>query len=134
MNLHQIVSGAIGAINPFIPVTVQKSTGYTTDATGKRTPQFSNVATTGQVQALSGDDIKQLENLGIAIQGVMRSVYLNGDWQGLVRVDGTGGELFQFARPGHSQPDTWRVTQVLETWPDWCKVAVTLQDLTAKPF
>lgn len=134
MNLHQIVSGAIGTINPFLPVTVQKSTGYTTDATGRRTPQFTNISTTGQVQALSGDDIKQLTNLGIAIQGVMRAVYLNGDWQGLVRYDKTGGDMMLFVRPGRSVADTWRVTQVLETWPDWCKVVVTLQDLTSQPF
>lgn len=48
MDLHRIVSGAIGAINPMVPATVQISTGYTTSASGLRTPSY---ATPGSITA-----------------------------------------------------------------------------------
>lgn len=41
MNLHSVVSGAIGSINPFVPGTIQISTGYTTLDTGERVPAFA---------------------------------------------------------------------------------------------
>jgi len=42
MNLHSIVAGAIGTVNPFQPVTVQISTGPgATSASGKRSPTFA---------------------------------------------------------------------------------------------
>lgn len=127
MNLHAIVRGAINSINPDLPVTVKQNTGYTTDAAFKRTPTYSNTATTGQVQALSGKDLKQLESQGIQVQGVMRAVYLNGDWQGLRRYTQQGGDLLVFDIPDGT-PATWLVVQVLETWHvGWCKVAVSLQ-------
>lgn len=127
MNLHQIVRGAIGSVNPDLPVIVKQNTGWTQDATFKRVPTYTDTATTGQVQALSGKDLKQLESLGIAIQGVGRAVYLNGDWQGLRRYTEQGGDMMQFKLP-NGTPATWLVVQVLETWHvGWCKVAVSLQ-------
>jgi len=127
MNLHQVVSGAIGTINPHIPMTVRQSNGWTQDASFKRTPVFIDTPTKGQVQALSGKDLRQLEALGIAIQGVGRAVYLNGDWQGLRRYTEQGGDMLIFPLPD-GRPATWLVVQVLETWHvGWCKVAVSLQ-------
>lgn len=41
MNLHGVVSGAIGAVNPFVPGTIQISTGYSTSASGKRVPSYA---------------------------------------------------------------------------------------------
>jgi len=38
-----------------------------------------------------------------------------------VRPLAKGGDLLDFGG------QTWLVTAVLETWPDWCKVGVTLQ-------
>lgn len=55
MNLHQIASGAIAAVNPQVPVTVRISTGPSApDAAGKRTPTF---ATPGAFTAAIADDV-----------------------------------------------------------------------------
>lgn len=123
MNLHGIVSGAIGAVNPHTPgVVLKASAGYTTATSGKRTPLYDTFpGLVAQVQQLTTKDLRQLESLNI--QGSQRAIYLYGVVQAIVRVAQKGGDLLIL-------PDgtTWLTTAVLEQWPDWCKVAVTLQN------
>lgn len=122
MNLHQIVSGNIQAINPYIKLIVQVSTGYTTNPDGSRVPTYAKSQIVfGDVQALQYTDIIQLDALNI--QGERRKIYINGQVDGLVRVDNKGGDLI-------TDPDgkVWLVAMVLEYWHDWVSVAVTLQD------
>jgi hypothetical protein len=122
MNLHQIVSGAIGTINPFQTATVQYSSGYTTSPDGSQIPQYTVIGGVQvQVQALTAKELQHLDSLNI--QGVMRAIYLNGDVQGVDRPLGKGGDLFVLST------GKWLTTIVLETWDGgWCKVAVTLQE------
>lgn len=123
MNLHSAVAGAIGAINPFIPVSIQRSTGYTVAPGGKQVPSYATVPSMmGQKQPLSGSDIYRLNTLNI--QGVTCKMYLNGNYEGVVRDDGQGGDLFTFGTPAK----LYLVTQVMERWPDWCCVALTMQE------
>lgn len=121
MNLQQIATGVISAVNPTVAATVQMSTGYTTSADGTRTPTYSAQAAQVQVQALSGKELALLS--GLNIQGVLRKIYLNGDWEGLVRPAGKGGDLVTL-------PDgtVWLIVQVLEHWPDWTSAAIALQN------
>jgi hypothetical protein len=128
MNLHGIVSGIISAVNPMTPATLQISTGSTTNAGGVRTPTYGYPQqVSAQIQALTADDLRQLD--GLNIQGTKRGIYLMGKLDGLVRVDGKGGDLITFP-DGTVWPfgTTWLTVQVLEQWPDWCKVAATLQN------
>lgn len=121
VNLHGIVSGAIGAINPLAPIAIRVSTGSITAPGGKRTPTYAATQNVfGQVQALSAGDIQQIE--GLNIQGEKRSVYINGRVDGLIREDNKGGDLVTFNN------QTWLVAHVLEYWPDWCKFIITRQD------
>lgn len=130
MNLHQVASGVIAAVNPFQPVTIQASTGYATAAGGKRTPTYAPaVNASGQVQDLTGKDLRQLE--GLNISGSQRTIYLNGIVSGVVRMSQRGGDLITLA-----DGTVWLTTQVLEQWDTvngtlgptgWCKVSVTLQ-------
>lgn len=120
MNLHAIVAGAIGAVNPFVNVLYRKSTGWAQDATYKRVPTYRDFpATPIQLQGLSAADLEHLDNLNI--QGLMRSIHMNGDIQGVNRGQAQGGDLFVIGA------DTWLVVHVLETWPDWSRVAVAKQ-------
>lgn len=119
MNLHAAVSGVIGAVNPFVPVSIQQSTGYTTNPDGKQVPTYTPVSTTGQKQALTGGDILRLNSLNV--QGVSEKMYLNGNYEGLIRATGKGGDLLTF------NGQTYLVAAVLERWPDWCCVALTMQ-------
>lgn len=122
MNLHGIVSGYISAVNPQETVVVEISDGYETAADGLRSPKYlPPELMLAQVQALQFRDIQQLD--GLNIQGTQRKMYFYGEIDGLVRVDNKGGDLIT-----RSDGSVWLVTLVLEQWPDWCSVAVTLQD------
>lgn len=189
MNLHGLASGAIGAVNPFVPISIQVSTGHATNADYVRVPTYADPVTVpGQVQALTFRDIQQLD--GLNLQGTRRAIYVNGRVDGLVRVENKGGDLVTVpgaffsgsiagdvltveqmlsgsvavgdALSGSGVEAGTRITAlgsglggvgtysvsaaqtvestamvsgalylvavVLEQWPDWCKLAVTLQD------
>lgn len=119
MNLHGLVSGAIGVVNPHTPATMQVSTGYTTSASGSRTPTFTATDVMVQLQSMSYQDLKQID--GLNLQGVLKAVYAQGNFNGVNRPKEQGGDLLVIGA------DTWLIVQVLETWPDWCKFIVNLQ-------
>lgn len=125
MNLHAIVSGAIGAVNPFITVTIQPSTGYTTSADGTRVPSYgTTVTTSAQKQPLQYNDIQQLDSLNI--QGSRCKLYVNGSLNGIVRATGEGGSVVTL-------PDgsIWLVAVVTEDWgtpTGWTAALCTLQN------
>ncbi|VBB10630.1 hypothetical protein [Burkholderia stabilis] len=130
MNLHGIVSGVIGTVNPHVPATLQQQTGgYTTAPDGGRAPIYNASPQIAQVQALSAREIQHLD--GLNITGVLRKAYLNGDWRGVYRPGNQGGDRIQFAAaapvPLTLQGTTWLVVQVFETWPEWCSLAIQLQ-------
>lgn len=129
MNLHMAVRGLVGVVNPDQPVQILRSAGYGIDATGASIPRYLQAQTVmAQVQALSGGDLKHAEFLNL--QGVLRSVYLYGDTQGIVRPTVQGGDLLQFAEYPGAPISNWLVTEVMETWngtPGWSHVIATLQ-------
>lgn len=126
INVRAIANAAIQPVNPDVEVGYRKSNGYTTDAAGKRTPQYlASVPTRAQVQKLDG---KKLEHIaGLNLQGVFRTVRIAGNAQGAVRAAAQGGDLFDFPEVPGGPSRTWLVVTVFETWPDWCSVGVALQ-------
>ncbi len=128
MNLHGIVSGYIGAVNPPTFCTLMLSSGNTTQPDGTRTPEYQTVYNISvDVQALSYTDLMKIG--GLNIEGTRRKLYLNGSLQGVDRQAVKGGDLVIMPNlPDFPGPTTWLVIQVLEFWPDWCSVAVTLQN------
>jgi hypothetical protein len=124
MNLHNIVSGYVGTINPFVTASIQKSSGYTTAADGTRTPTYlAPISISVQLQALQYNDLMAID--GLNIQGERYAIYVNGTWEGTVRADGSGGDLITL-------PDgsIWLVVFVFENWgytAGWSKLCVTRQ-------
>ena len=116
MNLHQIASGAISSVNPFIPMVFSINTGFTQSADYKRVPTFTTVTKSGQFQNLSAKELEQLN--GLNLEGDLGAIYVNGEFDGVVRGLGKGGDKVTF------NGKTWLVVQVLEQWPDWCKIAI----------
>lgn len=124
LNLRGIANAAIQGINPNISIVVSVPNGYTIDpATLFQVPAFTTVTAPGNVQALDGDDLKQIS--GLNIQGSIRAVYLYGAVAGIIRPDAQPSAVLAFAHGGLS--GDWGVFKVLETWQDWCKVAVVYQ-------
>lgn len=130
LNLHRIVRGAIGSVNPDIAAVYQQSAGSTTDNSGLQTPLYTNTNVTIQVQACTGKDLRHAEFLNL--QGVLRTVFMYGNTQGVNRVDVKGGDLLQFPEITGGPTQTWLVGAVLESWspdvPSWCKFIAVLQD------
>ena len=122
MDLRGIANGVSSTVNPNELVTILKSTGFTIGAGAKQIPSYANPITGyAQVQALDGEDLKQLD--GLNIQGSVRAIYLRGLLAGVVRPNQTGGDIVQ----RKNGAETWLVVKVLETWPNWVKAAIVLQ-------
>lgn len=130
MDLNGIASQFTRAVTPAVTGALFLSTGYTTAGDGKQVPTYDERTLTSiDMQALSGADLRQLDALNV--QGASRAAYLRGNIEGVNRVRGKGGDLVVISEgPGvpPAQLGTWLVVGVLETWPDWCKVALALQN------
>ena len=125
MDLHSAVSGVITAVNPDTPAKLYKSSGYTNGQNGKQVPIYEPMIRGNiQVQGMSQGALMHANNLNIT--GILRKVYMKGDWESVVRSTMRGGDKFVFSY-GDIIDGTWLVTTVLETWPTWCSVIVQLQ-------
>ena len=121
MNLHGLVQGAINSVNPSTTIVISSSAGYTVGADGTQVPAYAAPVTIqGQIQALTVDDLYKLGEMNI--QGARQSVYISGHWFTALRVKELGGDIMVF------NGDTWLVVAILEQWPDWCRLAVALQN------
>lgn len=119
MNLHSMVKGYIANVNPMTAVTLKTSAGYTRNSDGSRTPVYTNTDLMAQVQGISGDMLAYLQNQGI--QGVLRSVFLDGNIEGVAQLNQKGGDLLEFG--GYR----WLVVHVMQPWPDWTEIVVVQQ-------
>lgn len=135
LNLRGIANRAIQGVNPNVLVEILRSTGYTTDDSGNRTPTFESIYASVQVQPVSYSDRAQLD--GLNIQGVSRIVYLSAAVVGVIRIQQKGGDQIIFPlnlMPEDApDPDTglapvWQITAVLEAYASgWRKCSCTLQ-------
>jgi hypothetical protein len=125
MNIRGLANLGIRSVNKNIPVLWQTSTGYVTDAAGKRVSTFAQSTIQAQVQGISAGDMRHVD--GLNIEGVKRAVIMYGNVQGVVRADQKGGDLLTFPEVPNGVSRSWRVVSIMETWPTWCKVIVVLQ-------
>lgn len=125
MNLHGVVRGAITSVNPDIQATLLRSNGYTTTASGKQVPAYTTLTGPIQVQGVSAKDLEHTDFLNI--QGILRTVYIKGNWAGVIRIDQRGGDIMKFPQVPGAVVQDWLVVSVKETWPNWCSVIVCLQ-------
>lgn len=121
MNLHSLVRGMVTTVNSDETVTLKTSTSYTTSADGTQVPQYSTQSYSAQIQALQGNDLKQIDHLNL--QGTLRKGYFYGDIQAIVRAASRGGDVIIRA-----DGSVWLVKFVFETWPGWCAVCIVLQN------
>lgn len=126
INVRVAANNAVQVVNPDIVGLFLASTGSAPNASFKQVPTYAaGVDVRLQVQAISARDLKHME--GLNIEGVLRSVHMYGDSQGVVRVAQHGGDLLRFPEVPGGTTLVWKVVKVIETWPDWCHVVVNLQ-------
>jgi hypothetical protein len=128
MDLRGIANAVSNSVNPNMIVSVKRSTGSTVGAGLKQVPSYAAaVSGPAQLQSLDGSELRQVE--GLNLQGVIRGIYLRGALAGVVRPNGTGGDLVIIASPAPASfVGTWLVVKVLETWPLWAKAVIVLQE------
>jgi hypothetical protein len=120
MNLQNVVSGVISAVNPQIAGQMFVSTGYTTDDSGSRTPTYATpIPVSVQLQPLSYKGLQQTD--GLNLTGIVKEAYVNGNFEGVNRGAQKGGDLLVIGT------ETWLIVQPLEEWHDWCRFIVNLQ-------
>lgn len=120
MDLRTIANGVSSTVNANTTVTLLRSNGYTMGAGHRQVPGYAAPLTgPAQIQALDGDDLRQLD--GLNIQGTIRAIYLRGALAGVIRPNEVGGDIVQIAG------QNWLVVKVLESWPNWTKAAIVLQ-------
>ncbi|NVN09712.1 hypothetical protein [Nguyenibacter vanlangensis] len=121
MNIFAAAGGATAAVNPSIQATLKQSTGSTPGPGFRPIPTYAEIPVMIEVQALSSQDLQQVEN--ISQQADMRIVYVVGEVRGIARGPQTGGDMFNF------YGSDWLVTQQLEEWGagEWSKLVVTRQ-------
>ena len=124
MNLNAIVAPLVSAMTPRELITILPSAGYTTNLDGTRTPKYSApVQLYASIQAQMYNDMMQVD--GLNIQGQICVAYIQGNWDGVVRADGKGGDIV--IRPDGTR---WLVTIVNEDWlrkDGWVKVTLERQ-------
>lgn len=132
INVRAAANAAIQPINPNIVGAFYASTGFTVNAAKKQVPSFAaGVNVPMQVQAVDGPNLRHLDDLNI--EGVVRSVHMWGNTQGVVRVSQQGGDLLYFRDVPTGTLRVWKVVKVVETWPDWSHVIVNMQLDAAPP-
>lgn len=120
MNLHRIANSAVRRVNPNIVAIVRRYLGETTGPGRKPIPQYSpDEQITIQLQPLSKGDMQHVD--GLNIQGLFKSIHVNGNFYSVNRTMQKGGDLFII------DGQTWLVIEPLELWPDWCRLLVCLQ-------
>lgn len=132
MNLRGIANAATQSVNPNIPITVKVSGAFAIDpATLRQVPTYTEYSGYGNVQALDGDELSQINFMNI--EGTLRSAYLYGSISGVIRPDGVSSSRLVFTsnESGIVKSREWNVYKVLETWPDWCKVAIVYTEPAA---
>lgn len=120
MNLRQIANRATASINPNIPATVRRYTGEVMGPGRKPIPQYApDEQITIQFQPLTKGDLQHVD--GLNIQGLFKSIHVNGNFYSVNREMQKGGDLFIV------DGKTWLVIEPLELWPDWSRLLVCLQ-------
>jgi hypothetical protein len=125
INVRGMANAATQNVNSNLTIDLLRSNGYTISPNGKQVPAFLTLSGAAQVQGLAAKDLQHMNNLNI--QGVLRKVYLYGNWMGVVRSDSKGGDVLVFPQAPGMDDQQWKVVTVFETWADWCSVGVVLQ-------
>lgn len=110
MNLHQIVSSAISAVNPFQDITLIQSSGYVVDEYGDSEPMNClKIQLKADVQPISSEDIKYINNYNEST--IYRKFWVNGSVHSLNRPLHKGGDIIIWNGQKYktqSVPEDWQ--------------------------
>lgn len=94
MNLHEVVAGAINAVNRHEMITLYRCVGVA-NVKGKITPSYEKSTLRAQIQRPSAADLQLNERVARAEQSI--KVWLNAPADTINRVDQSAGDIIQRA-------------------------------------
>lgn len=113
MNLHEVVSSAINAINPFQEISITSRGGYFTNEYGEREALDNETITVmADVQPISSEDIKFINNYNQS--SIYKSFYVSSDVHGINRPMAKSGDIVKW------NGQTYYVSSLKEGWYDTC--------------
>lgn len=120
MNLRNLANAATRRVNPNIPAVVRRYSGEVMGPGRKPIPQYApDEEITIQFQPLTKGDLQHVD--GLNIQGLFKSIHVNGGFYSVNREMQKGGDLFMVGGK------KWLVIEPLELWPQWSRLLVCLQ-------
>lgn len=120
MNLHAIARSAITTVNPDITAIARRYQGEVMGPGRKPLPTYyPDETVTLQLQPLTKGDMEHVD--GLNIEGLFKSIHINGSYYSVNRTMQKGGDLFII------NGQTWLVIEPIELWSDWCRLLVCLQ-------
>lgn len=120
MNLHAMVRSAITTVNPDITATLRRYLGETIGPGRKPAPSYyPDEQVSLQLQPLTKGDMMHVD--GLNIEGLFKSIHINGQYYSVNRTMQKGGDLFII------NGQTWLVIEPIELWQDWSRLLVCLQ-------
>lgn len=121
MNVRDLANRITRRVNPNTTGNILIATPPVVDDEGIAVTHYDKLPCIVQVQPLDAGDIKTLEFMNI--QGVEQSIFLNGNYEALDRLNQKGGDLIEF------NGRVWKVLVVFSRWPQagWCKLGVVGQ-------
>ncbi len=113
MNLRAVMGGVASGINPREIVSIYRSTGPAAAAAwGNRQPTYAAVAQImAQLQRVTAGDLMLEQQSALNIQGQKFRIYIDGQFERVVRPDGLGGDMIK-----RLDGTWWKVTFVLDRW------------------
>ena len=92
MNLHEVVSSAINAINPFQEITIVSRGGYVVNDYGETVVcTDKKITVMADIQPVSSEDIKFINNYNQS--SIYKSFYVSEDVHGLNRPLAKSGDI-----------------------------------------
>lgn len=129
LNLHALARPVVTAVNPDRRVVIRRYAGESVGDDGTPRPRYAPaVAVMAQVQPLPQDKLQYVAQGQQT--GIWRQIYLPGDWSGLDRPGGRGGDLVYF------QGREWLINPVQEAWgalAGWTLIVVQAQREVPEP-
>lgn len=121
MNLNKLVSGILGSVTPLESIALFRCTGKTNNRAVITSTYAPVVEMQAKVQSVGDEALKLIDRVGD--NSKLLHFYLNGDWRGVFRPDGTGGDMI------YARGQWWLVTAVPEDFSHagWVCVRGTLQ-------
>ena len=125
INVRGLANMAIQAVTPTRGALLRGNAGFEVAPGGVQVPKFEEHDVAIQAQSLSSQEKFNLDLINK--QGEFISVYVVGAVHAIRRIENKGSSELIFKPYGEETDATWRVDQVMESYPQWSRLLLWRQ-------